>query len=37
MWLVLAAWFSLALAFCSGAIGSFGRYRRRRTEYPATY
>jgi hypothetical protein len=31
MWLVLAAWFSLAIGFCVSALGSFGRYRRKRT------
>jgi hypothetical protein len=36
-WLTLGAFVALTLAFCTGAVGSFGHYRRRRSEYPSTY
>jgi len=32
-WLTLGALVALALSFCLGACGSFGRYRSRRNEY----
>ncbi|KAH8116766.1 pali-domain-containing protein [Phellopilus nigrolimitatus] len=34
-WITLGALAALALAFCAGACGSFGRYRRRNNDYKA--